>query len=294
MDSRLELLWATPVLPDSPAGDICGKFGRKHFIATYIKDILMVTHFSKISGVYNDIRTTDIEPIQFVSEQMGGRGEITGADIGVGAGRYSLLLLEEIEDLYLTCADNNEAMLKQAGHFFANMGAKNFDLVRADSADLPFQRGYFDCVFTFNSIHHFDLSSFLAESARVLKDHGLLFVYTRLRAQNETNIWGRYFPDFNRKEGRLYDLDQLESSIRKSQHLALDSIKFFHYERCAPLERLVAQANARHYSTFALYESEHLERALGQFKQDLRRAFDDENKITWTDENIMLTARARR
>ena len=254
----------------------------------------MVTHFSKVSSIYNDVRTTDIEPIQFVSKQMGGRGKITGADIGVGAGRYSSLLLEEIEGLHLTCADSNEAMLKQASHFLDNMGAKNFDLVRADSADLAFQRRCFDCVFVFNSIHHFDVSSFLAESARVLKDNGLLFVYTRLRVQNETHIWGRHFPDFAKIEDRLYSLDQLESSIGEIQHLALDSIKTFLYERCASLSRLIAQVNARHYSTFDLYESEHLEGALQQFKKDLRQAFDDENKITWTDENVMLTVRARK
>jgi hypothetical protein len=56
-----------------------------------------------------------------------------------------------------------------------------------------------DAMVTFNAIHHFILSDFLGETSRVLQDNGHLFICTRLRSQNERDIWGRFFPNSVKK-----------------------------------------------------------------------------------------------
>jgi ubiquinone/menaquinone biosynthesis C-methylase UbiE len=253
--------------------------------------ILAVEHFTQVSEVYNDVRTTDIEPVRLVRQRLCDRDEIAGADIGIGAGRYSYLLLREIRGLHLTCVDYNHAMLCQADCLLRNLDRQGFELVRADGGGLPFTNGSFDCMLTFNAIHHLDLSSFLQEAARLLKESGLLFIYTRLLSQNENTIWGQHFPDFTAVERRLYDLGQLRLAIENTPSLELESVECFSYRRKAPLERLVAQATSHHYSTFSLYQPEHFERALTQFERNLQNAFPNGNRIDWTDENTMLVIR---
>jgi ubiquinone/menaquinone biosynthesis C-methylase UbiE len=250
-----------------------------------------VEHFTQISSVYNQVRTTDIEPVRFIQEQLGDRSEIAGADIGIGAGRYSCLLLREIKGLHLTCVDYNHAMLRQASCVLRSLGQHDFDLVRADGGGMPFADGSFDCMMAFNSVHHFDLSSFLQEAARLLKDDSRLYIYTRLRAQNENTIWGRFFPDFPAIERRLYDLSQFRELVASAKSLTLESVEYFSYARKASLERLVAQAQSHHYSTFSLYGAEHFQRALGQFERSIRYAFPNGDRVRWTDENTMLVIR---
>ena len=252
--------------------------------------VATMEHFSQVSDVYNGIRTTDLEPIDYIRKRLGTRTRIVGAEVGAGGGRYSHLLLREIPGLQLTCSDLNEEMLRQAGQFLRSRGARNYELVNANSTSLPLAADCLDCLVTFNAVHHFDLSSFLEETGRVLKNGGRLFIYTRLPSQNANNIWGRYFPDFTRMETRLYSLDQLADSLRRAPSLELDSMQVFRYPRSSSLQRLLEQARNGHYSTFSLYGKEHFERAILQFEGNLREAFRNEKDIRWVDENTMLVA----
>ena len=254
--------------------------------------VATMEHFSQVSDVYNDIRTTDIEPIAHIRKHLGDRSRIIGAEVGAGGGRYSHLLLRDIPNLQLTVTDLNESMLEQAGHFLRDQGTLNFELVEANSASLPFATDSLDCLMTFNAVHHFDLTSFLEESGRALKDSGQLFIYTRLPSQNASNIWGRYFPDFTRMETRLYGLDRLANSMRRVPSLEMDSVRFFRFPRSSSLQRLLEQARNGHYSTFSLYDAEHFERSILRFEVNLREAFPNQEDIRWVDENTMLVARA--
>ena len=102
-----------------------------------------------------------------------------------------------------------------------------------------------------------------------------MVIYTRLLCQNETSIWGKYFPDFNTVERRLYSLDTIEAAIRSIPGLALDTIKLFRFDRVSSLERLVEKARAGHYSTFSLYKKERLEECISEFRENIMRNFSD-------------------
>lgn len=252
----------------------------------------MQEHFSSVAHAYNEIRTTDHAPVRFIHERLHGPGPVSGMDLGTGAGRYAVLLLREIPGLSLTCVDQNEPMLQEAARVLNPIGPHRFAVLCANVDALPIRPQSFDCISTFNAIHHFDLPAFFAGAREALRPGGLLFVYTRLPEQNRQTIWGRFFPGFAAKETRLYELHTIEDALGNSGGLTLESTRLFRYERETSLDRLVAQALGGHYSTFSLYGPKQFEEAVATFCANLRAAFSNTDDVRWTDENIMLTARA--
>jgi hypothetical protein len=131
----------------------------------------------------------------------------------------------------------------------------------------------------------------LKESARVLKTGGYLFIYTRLREQNRRNIWGKYFPQFNQKETRLYTFRGLKRAIEGVDDLVTESIASFIYNRISDLGQLLERASSHHYSTFFLYSTEELLQAILGFTKNVMSAFEDTQQIHWSDENSLFIIR---
>ena len=249
-------------------------------------------HFSRIANGYRDLRTTDSEPIAFVAQELRKLARVEAADIGCGAGRYDLLLHKYLGDkLRLACVDANNDMLKALDTYLKGHGVSNFIAINSGAESLPFASGALDCVFTFNAVHHFNLLRFLQESARILKSGGYLFVYTRLQEQNRMNIWGRYFPEFCRKETRLYKLNTFMRTVMAVPSLRVISTEYFEYERISSLEQLVERARANHYSTFWLYSPKELKEAITGFRRNVEYHLKDVHRVRWLDENALFVIR---
>ena len=248
----------------------------------------MSEHFSEVATAYNDLRKTDLEPLVFIRDMLNGNRGLTAADIGCGAGRYCLEMLQQLGIYHLTCIDNNGSMLRETSHYLQAAGATNFKTVRASAGDIPLSDNSLDCIFSFNAIHHFDLVRFLQNAAKIIRDGGSIFIYTRLRSQNAKNIWGRYFPLFLEKENRLYELGELGEIINSVTPLAIECIKRFKYHRVTSLSRLVELAQGGHYSTFSLYGKSEFETAMRGFQRNIKRSFYDLGRIEWFDENTLL------
>lgn len=249
-------------------------------------------HFSRIAHKYRVLRITDLEPILFIKKELQKLPKIKAADVGCGDGGCDAKLFQYLGDrLYLHCIDDNLKMLKQLEGYFDQHGIKNFQIREAPAKDLPIEDDSLDCIFTFNAIHHFKLLRFLKEASRVLKNNGYLFIYTRLRSQNSRNIWGKYFPLFNQKETRLYELNELKEILRKISKLKIQSVEYFKYKRVSNLDWLVKQAQNHHYSTFNLYTEKEFAQSFEKFKQNLQLHFRDLKNIEWFDENILLVIR---
>ncbi len=249
-------------------------------------------HFSKIAHSYRDLRTTDLEPLLFIQKKLQRKSKIVAADIGCGTGRYDLQLFQHHgKKLFLYCIDTNKEMLKHLKDFLVKHKIRNFKTTKAVAGKLPLKDNSLDCIFTFNAIHHFKILHFLEESSRTLKDCGYLFIYTRLRGQNCRNIWGRYFPLFNKKETRLYELNELKSLLRKIPGLKIESIEYFKYSRHSSLDWLINQVQSHHYSTFYLYTKREFKQSLEKFKQNIQKNFKNLKKISWFSENILLVVR---
>jgi ubiquinone/menaquinone biosynthesis C-methylase UbiE len=251
----------------------------------------MNTHFSRVALSYNYLRTTDLEPIAFIKDIVNGDRRIEAADIGCGAGGYCLNLLQHLDILHLTCIDVNEPMLEQTSNYLRSAGITNFKTIKSLAEDIPLADNSMDCIFCFNAIHHFDFVKFIKKAARVIRDRGSIFIYTRLRSQNAKNIWGRYFPFFGEKENRLYELEELEEMLKSIESLSTECVKQFKYRRNASLSQLVHLARNGHYSTFSLYQKHEFEVALKGFKENISRRFRNPEEIEWFDENTLLVVR---
>ena len=186
---------------------------------------LMSDHFTKLASFYSQFRTFDHEAINYITKKLAPMSNIAAADIGCGDGRYSIKLIEKLRNrLSLTCVDNNYEMLQQISKISSNF--KNLQTKQAFAEKLPFDDNSLDCIFSFNAIHHFKINEFAKECNRILKNNGLLFIYTRLKDQNESNIWGKFFPDFSKKENRLFDIQSLAKRISNQTSLNLKSSEF--------------------------------------------------------------------
>jgi ubiquinone/menaquinone biosynthesis C-methylase UbiE len=253
-----------------------------------LKDIK--SHFSKIAPKYRDLRTTDLEPILYIKEKLKKLSKIIALDVGCGTGRYDIKLFEHLEKrLFLTSIDENKEMLDELMKISKKRKIKNFNIIKSSAERLALDKEIFDCILTFNAIHHFKILDFLKEGIRVLKDNGYLFIYTRLRSQNKRNIWGKYFPKFYKKENRLYELGELKKIFTQVVGLKLSSIKYFKYKRVSNLEWLTLQAVNHHYSTFFLYNEKEFNECLKKFQSNIKYQFKDLNKVAWEDEYTMFT-----
>jgi ubiquinone/menaquinone biosynthesis C-methylase UbiE len=245
-------------------------------------------HFSKIASKYRKLRTTDSEPILFIKNRLNGKSKINIADVGCGDGRYSLKLLQSLDDgCFLHCVDSNDDMLKHLEEYISETQMTNFCVRLGDANRLPLETDSVDCILTFNAIHHFDIEKFFEEVTRTLKEDGLFFIYTRLRNQNSRNIWGKYFPLFVEMENRLYDFDKLKKHIQQAD-MRIHQKKIFGYERTSSLPKLLEKARENHYSTFSLYSNDTFEESIETFEQNIRNNFDDLENIKWQDENILI------
>jgi ubiquinone/menaquinone biosynthesis C-methylase UbiE len=251
----------------------------------------MDEHFSEVADKYNDIRMTDHEPIEYIRDLFSKRAHCLAVDVGCGPGRYALLLLQMMPQLHLICLDRSSNMIAETARLLRGANIHRFEATTADASELPLDPNSADVVFTFNAVHHFIMPAFLREARRVLKKDGIIGIYTRLVSQNETSIWGQYFPDFNTVERRLYSLDSIEAAIRSIPGLALDTIKLFRFDRVSSLERLIEKVRAGHYSTFSLYKKERLEECISEFRESVTRNFSDADQLCWTDGNVFLTVK---
>jgi ubiquinone/menaquinone biosynthesis C-methylase UbiE len=214
---------------------------------------------------------------------------LTGLDVGCGTGRYSRLLHGMLPDgSRLVGSDVSAAMLAQIEAGCSGHARGVVPLVSA-AEELPLRTASLDLVTAFNCVHHFDLGRFLIGVARVLQPDGQLFIYTRTPQQNARTIWGRYFPGFTEHEQRLHSQAAFRDAIRRTDGLRVVATEIFRHPRSSTAERLRAQAEGHHYSTFSLYSPEDLRASIEAFLARLPTP-----EVSWTDEHLLIVVGNRR
>lgn len=247
----------------------------------------LASHFEHVAPVYTNNRTTDLAPIEYIGAQLSLSPLLRGIDFGCGSGRYALALTRALPSLQLVCVDRCKRMLTTFYTALSWRDQKQHHLLQADASNPGIQEQTMDCVFSFNAIHHLDLARFLMSAHHLLHPNGQLFLYTRTPEQNRTTIWGRLFPNFAARERKLYTEAAVRRALVKQKGLKLKKIQRFRYARSKSLKRLCQQAQARHYSTFALYSQEEFQAALTAFQERVGKTFTDLDRILWTDENTL-------
>jgi SAM-dependent methyltransferase len=245
-------------------------------------------HFEQVAAVYESLRTTDEAPVRRIRQLLPDR-PVTGLDAGCGTGRYSRLLRGLLPDgSLLVASDVSAAMLAelQAGNDGRATGV--VPLV-STAEELPFRTASLDLVTAFNCVHHFSLGRFLTAAARVLRPGGQLFIYTRTPQQNARTIWGRYFPGFTEHEQRLHSETAFRDAVRQTDGLKLIAAQTFRHPRSSTPERLRAQAEGRHYSTFSLYTPDELRASIATFLARLPSP-----EVSWVDEHLLVVVAGSR
>ena len=239
-------------------------------------------HFDRVAAAYESLRTTDEAPVRRI-RQLLPDCPVTGLDIGCGTGRYSRLLRRLLPDgSLLVAGDVSAAMLAElmAGNHGHSPGVLPL-LTTAE--ELPLRNASLNLVTAFNCVHHFDLGRFLTAVARVLQPDGRLFILTRTPGQNARTIWGRYFPGFTEHEGRLHNEVAFQDAIRRIAGLKLVTTQTFTHPRSSTVERLRAQVEGCHYSTFSLYPPNELRASIATFLARL-----PSRKVSWVDEHLLV------
>ena len=245
-------------------------------------------HFERVAAVYESLRTTDEAPVRTISQLLPDR-PVTGLDVGCGTGRYTRLLRALLPDgSRLAASDVSAAMLAQlkAGN---RSHAPGVVPLLSTAEQLPFRDASLDLVTAFNCVHHFDLGRFLTAVARVLAPGGQLFIYTRTPQQNARTIWGRYFPGFTEHEQRLHSQAAIRDAVRRTNGLQVVATQTFKHPRTSTAERLQAQAEGRHYSTFSLYTPAELRASITTFLARLPSP-----EVCWVDEHLLVVVGASR
>jgi SAM-dependent methyltransferase len=247
-----------------------------------VPDVTVGDHFDRVAAAYESLRTTDEAPVRRIGQFLPDR-PVTGVDVGCGTGRYSRLLRGLLpEGSLLVASDVSAAMLaelKTGGHGHA----AGVVPLRSTAEELPLRTASLDLVTAFNCVHHFDLGRFLAAAARVLQPDGQLFIYTRTPRQNARTIWGRYFPGFIEHEQRLHSEAAFRDAVRRAGGLKVIATQTFRHPRSSTAERLRAQAEGRHYSTFSLYTPEELRASIATFLARLPSP-----EASWVDEHLLV------
>jgi SAM-dependent methyltransferase len=254
-----------------------------------VPDVTVGEHFEQVAAVYESLRTTDEAPVRRIRQLLPDR-PVTGLDAGCGTGRYSRLLRGLLPDgSLLAAADVSAAMLAEFQS--SNHGpATGVAPLASTAEELPFRTASLDVVTAFNCVHHFDLGRFLNAAARALRPGGQLFIYTRTPRQNARTIWGRYFPGFTEREQRLHSETAFQDAVRRTDGLTVTAAQTFQHLRSSTPERLRAQAEGRHYSTFSLYTPDELRASITTFLARLPSP-----EVTWVDEHLLVViARSRR
>src|SRR6478609_7224580 len=251
-------------------------------------DVTVGDHFERVAAVYESLRTTDEAPVRKICQLLPDR-PVTGLDIGCGTGRYTRLLRALLPGgSLLAASDVSAAMLAQLKA--ANHGhAGGVVPLLAVAEQLPLRTASLDVVTAFNCVHHFDLGRFLTSAARVLAPGGQLFIYTRTPQQNARTIWGRYFPGFTEHEQRLHSQAAIRDAVRRTGGLKMAATQTFSHPRTSTAERLQAQAEGRHYSTFSLYTPQELRSSIATFLARLPSP-----EVCWVDEHLLVVAGASR
>jgi SAM-dependent methyltransferase len=247
-------------------------------------DMTAGDHFERVAVVYESLRTTDEAPVRAIGQLLPGR-PVTGLDIGCGTGRYTRLLRALLPDgSLLAAADVSAAMLAQLRAASRGHAVGVVPLLAA-AEELPLRTASLDLVTAFNCVHHFDLGRFLAAAARVLQPGGQLFIYTRTPQQNARTIWGRYFPGFTEHEQRLHSQAAIRDAVRRTDGLTMVAAQTFQHPRTSTAERLGAQAQGRHYSTFSFYTPQELRAATATFLARLPSP-----EVSWVEEHLLVIA----
>jgi ubiquinone/menaquinone biosynthesis C-methylase UbiE len=139
-------------------------------------------------------------------------------DVATGGGHTAISFAPYVE--HVVASDITLEMLEATGQHRAKIGIENVDLATVDAEAMPFAAGTFDLVTCRLAAHHFpDVARFVAESARVLRQGGVLGLVDNVGPGS----FGRGKEDQQQREAGRY-VNSFEK-LRDPSHVIYHSIE---------------------------------------------------------------------
>jgi ubiquinone/menaquinone biosynthesis C-methylase UbiE len=229
------------------------------------------TDYSKIADYYDKVRPRPADAL--VSEileygQIGAHSTVL--DVGCGTGRFPLSLLAA-KLFTLFALEPSAEMLRQA---FAKDRSKRVLWVRGAGQSLPFQEGYFDCVYMTSVIHHIENKRMaLQEIHRVLKEGGhcviLTFSHSGLRKHVIHDFPGVTAIDSE----RIPTVPCLKNMMRE---IGFDGVSYHAVELdegYTSVDEYLKRVRSKYLSTLTVLKEDAFEKGLKIFERRIRKKY---------------------
>ena len=236
--------------------------------------------YSQIAKYYDKVRPT---PADILLSKIIEYGKIDAnyavLDVGCGTGRYPLNI-SAMKNLMFCALEPSSEMLKQA---VMKDKSKRILWIQGDGQWLPFQDGFFDCVYMTAVIHHIENKEItLREIYRVSKKDGKCVIMTFSHSGIKKHIT-RDFPGVV-----AIDLKRIPSvpSIRKM--MAMIGFRDVHYhviqldEGYISTDEYLRRVRNKYMSTLTLLSEEDFQRGFKIFKEKVEKKYGNQiKKVSW-------------
>ena len=143
----------------------------------------MCNHFANIAPLYRNIRITDLEPIQCISEKLKGIANIKTIDIRCGSRRYDLLLFYYLNNLHPPSVHINEAMLRQASDYLKINRMQNYSAFKPNFIEYPLRKARLTASLFLTQFIILNVFNLLRRQTIVVKKRPYLYLHTPYRAK---------------------------------------------------------------------------------------------------------------
>jgi ubiquinone/menaquinone biosynthesis C-methylase UbiE len=135
-------------------------------------------------------------------------------DVATAAGHTAFIFAPHVDRV--VASDITPEMLEVAANLAAEKGITNVTFEEADAEQLPFDSERFDLVTCRIAPHHFPhIERFIAESARVLRQGGILAVVDNISPDDETAsvVYNAFEKQRDPSHGRCWSLDEWRAAF---------------------------------------------------------------------------------
>ena len=229
--------------------------------------------YNKIGINYNKTRKADLRIFNKIFELLDYPFNKTIIDIGAGTGNYTNLLAQKGNRI--VALEPSSEMINQAAE------NENVEWVKGFAEDMKLGNNVFDIAVCILSIHHFnDLRRSFNEIFRVLKQKGVLLIYTYIPEQ-QNFFWLRdYFPAIFKVDIEKFPgADKLQKLIRECDfEISNFEIYELHYDLMDNFlaanwrkpENYLKEEIQSGISTFSLLSKKEIKQGVDSLKDDLR------------------------
>jgi SAM-dependent methyltransferase len=227
-------------------------------------------HFSQIAGSYDALREESTsEVVRWIIDAGRFAAGQSFIDIGCGTGATTVALARTC-GLSAVGVDPSSEMLQTASQHESDVCR----FVRAHAEELPFGDRSFDRALMQTAVHLMRRPDAFAEAQRVLRENGLLVIFTVDPAGVDDFWLAEWFPSYPAIDRERFPTEQ--TLVRELRDAGFRQVKTRRRARGLRFtrERGLAMLRARFASSFALMSDEEYEAGLQRAEQEMPEAFE--------------------